>query len=343
MKLPWTVIRKILLCMAAGACCLTACSKSREVQIGSFKAEIPSVLEWQDSYWDLAFEPSKRIANELLLASQYGNEKMVEDILELREDIDQDFPVALSTEAKDEKGWTPLMWAVHYNHEGITEKLLRAGANPDARGDDGVSALALAVRNNNYSTVDLLLQCDPLIDVPDLEGVTPLMLAVASNNLQLVKKLLKRNASPDFKNTKGYTAIKIARDRGNWRIVRELLGGTEWSTVTSTENFVYDLGIHTVHRINDDSLSAWLKLTTVKDASSPSSASDQEKKKEDRGSEVLNNIMVQCHPQKVLDVKSLYFMSNGRSREEKGKNQWDSVVPGSIGESIVSGICEVAL
>eukprot|EP00803_Ostreobium_quekettii_P008573 evm.model.scf_15EXC.6 EVM.evm.TU.scf_15EXC.6 scf_15EXC:113569-121577(+) len=40
-------------------------------------------------------------------------------------------------EARDNLGWTPLMWASHFGHAGILQLLLDEGANPDVRGNEG--------------------------------------------------------------------------------------------------------------------------------------------------------------------------------------------------------------
>jgi TPR repeat protein len=59
--------------------------------------------------------------------------------------------------ARDGKGWTPLMYAARYNSrpEAATA-LLAAGADPDVVGDDGNDALSLAKKNKNQAVYLLI-------------------------------------------------------------------------------------------------------------------------------------------------------------------------------------------
>lgn len=84
----------------------------------------------------------------------------------------------------DKWGWTPLMWAVYYDHFPITQWLLDNGADPNIKSEQTYG---------NYKP-----------------GTTALILAAAYGHDNAVKALLDKNADPNVVDRTGKRAIDYA-------------------------------------------------------------------------------------------------------------------------------------
>ena len=91
--------------------------------------------------------------------------------------------------ARDQRGWTPLLWAVSRGQTKVVKLLLDKGADVNAKGE---------------------------------HGWTPLMEAANRGHTDATKLLLKKGADVNVKHEYGWTALKIAKGKGNKDIV-ELL------------------------------------------------------------------------------------------------------------------------
>lgn len=323
-----------------------ACSKEKDFQFRDLKTKLPSIKEANDSFWDMFLEPSKKVSSELIIAVKDGNERLVKEFLDAWRFKSRDDIVFLSLETRD-KGWPPLMWAVHYNHIGIAEELLDSGANPDARGDDGLTALALAVRNNNEAMVELLVRHCKAVDTPDNEGMTPLMYAAANNNIDIIRQLKDHHASQNIRSKAGKSAIQIAEELENWKASKVLVGNDGWKRIGAAEgggDYFFDP--YMVRREDANSLSAWVKHNL---SSTPSPAEEKVasgKKKDGQkpaDSEVphlLVQVMVQCRTQQIRDLRSIHILANGQWQERKVRTSWETIFPGTVGADLVSAICE---
>lgn len=321
---------------------LLSCSEGSEIQIGSFKAKAPSVKQAQNSLWDFYTESSKRLSAELLLAAKSGNDLLIKDLLSARNRSSyDDTPIFLSMEAKDEKGWTPLMWAVHYNHAGIVRELLEEEANADARGDDGMTPLALAIRNNNEVILKLLLDHCESIDTRDKDGTTPLMLAVENNNLEFVERLLHKRASPGIRNAKGKSSIQIAQDLENWQAVKLLMGEVEWVHIATSESGTrYYLSPQTVRRLDERSIMAWLKEYEA-GAKAPNQADSG--KEDVEAPHLLAQVAVQCRDQRFRRLKGWDVNAEGNKKAAKVEKNWMETLPETMGGGLVAAVCEAEL
>ncbi|KAK7409434.1 hypothetical protein QQX98_008395 [Neonectria punicea] len=67
-------------------------------------------------------QAQKDLAKERLRAAESGHEGIVKLLLEKGANV----------EAKDDYGWTPLLWAAENGHEGIVKLLLEKGADIEA-------------------------------------------------------------------------------------------------------------------------------------------------------------------------------------------------------------------
>ena len=94
--------------------------------------------------------------------------------------LDAALAAGVDVNARDEKGWTALMYAVDKGFVLLVEPLLAATADPDVRAPDGATAL---------------------------------FMAVAHGHGEIIPMLMKAGADPSIKGPKGKTATEIAQAR----------------------------------------------------------------------------------------------------------------------------------
>ena len=76
--------------------------------------------------------------------------------------------------AKEEDGWTPLIYAAGEGHKELVELLIANGADVDAKDEDGWTPLHWATVNGHEATVELLLANGSDVNAKDNDGETPL-------------------------------------------------------------------------------------------------------------------------------------------------------------------------
>jgi ankyrin repeat protein len=130
-------------------------------------------------------------------------------------------PAALAftlTAADDPEGTTPLHWAVRANDLDAAQRLLRAGANPDAANRYGVTPLSLAAENASASMMQALLQAG----AHTTDSI--LMTASRTGNAEAVRMLLARGANANAReSTLGETALTWAAAENHPETVRALI------------------------------------------------------------------------------------------------------------------------
>ena len=129
-------------------------------------------------------------------AAKAGNLKGLEAALASGADVN----------ARDDKGWTALMYVVDKGYVLLVEPLLQAQADPDVRAPDGATAL---------------------------------FMAVAHGHSEIIEPLMKTGADPTIKGPKGKTAVEIAQarygdpmtafEKGEPPAVIALLAGKTWA------------------------------------------------------------------------------------------------------------------
>jgi ankyrin repeat protein len=114
-------------------------------------------------------------------------------------------------DARNSKGWTPLMWAVLAQQCELVEVLINAGADLELH-----SVLNEEDRANRELTGML----------PEPHGATALMLAVAYGDIECVRLLIDAGADADARNSRKWTAALIAADANQAGALRILMNTT---------------------------------------------------------------------------------------------------------------------
>jgi ankyrin repeat protein len=124
-------------------------------------------------------------AKPLMLAIEYGKEKVVDFLIESGAQI----------EAMDENGNTPLIKAVADDRRlRIVRQLLERGANVNAKNHHGVTPLHVAVQSGSERMVNLLLEKQPDLEARTTNGETALLIASKESFMPIVQSLLDNGA-----------------------------------------------------------------------------------------------------------------------------------------------------
>ena len=106
----------------------------------------------------------------------------------------------------------------------MVERLLNAGADPDAAQTSGLTPLMTAVETGNVEVVRLLLARGADVNAATVAtNNTALMWAVAGRHTDIVHRLIEHGADLDVSTAKGFTLLMIAARNGDIEMARTLL------------------------------------------------------------------------------------------------------------------------
>jgi ankyrin repeat protein len=129
----------------------------------------------------------------------------------------------ISTEVRDNRGWTPLMTASFHGRDEIVALLIKHEADVNALDLGGNSALHWAAFGGHTVCARQLIQNHARIDARNNFGWTPLMQATARNHLEVVALLIDSGVNLDAAADDGYTALHKAAALGYSEIAQLLL------------------------------------------------------------------------------------------------------------------------
>jgi TonB family protein len=121
--------------------------------------------------------------------------------------------------ARNEDGWTPLLFAAMGGHAEVVALLLERGADVNARsmrtedGDSAVTALILAARYGHADVVSALLDGGAEVNATSRNGLSPLEAAASGGNTEVVTLLVERGADASGVALAPLTAKPEIRDR----------------------------------------------------------------------------------------------------------------------------------
>ena len=151
----------------------------------------------------------------LILASEYGNQRIVELLLEKQVDPNVQ---------NSENGRTALIQASQGGHYQVVEILLQKGADPNIHDNEGWTALIFASFDGHYQVVELLLKKGADPNIHDKEGWIALISAAQNGHQKVVELLLEKQVDPNVQNCKnGRTALIQASQGGHYQVVEILL------------------------------------------------------------------------------------------------------------------------
>jgi len=124
---------------------------------------------------------------------------------------------------KDAQGYSPWMWAIHFeDNEALNLLLTKVSAIP-ATDVGGRRRLAMAASLNNVVAARALLSKGVPVDSPAIDGATPLLIAAASGYTGLMNVLLGAGAKPNSQDQHGDTPLMAAARIGSLDAARLLL------------------------------------------------------------------------------------------------------------------------
>ena len=300
--------------------------------------KVPTIESLTGTMLDMYFEPSKQFSAEFLEAVKNGEAQLVDEFLDADYDRYDDSPLFVFKNLKDENGWSPLLWAAHFNHLEIVKELLLEDADPDARANDGTTALHLAVRNNNAHMVRALLRRLQEVDYMNDEGITPLMMAVSRNNLEIAELLLDEGASLSLTNLQGDSALDMARKAGGLGSYRRLQQREEWVLLGSTDEEEYFAHSTSREMRPDGNARIWIKwrehrASPVKDAEGSLNEEENNETGAAAKNEGLMLVECRCGSQEIKVLERHSHDEDKRRVKEKSEGGWSRVLPDTVGLS----------
>jgi ankyrin repeat protein len=107
----------------------------------------------------------------------------------------------------DERGVTPLFFAVATGHRTLVGILLAKGADINAKGYEGVTPLYIAAKLDRTEVAELLVAHGAEVDSRTKSGHTPLTMAATQGNREIVELLIISGADVNVRDITGKTPL----------------------------------------------------------------------------------------------------------------------------------------
>ncbi|WP_338865665.1 ankyrin repeat domain-containing protein [Myxococcus stipitatus] len=161
------------------------------------------------AWWSLRAEPAPQgrllatseAERYLLAAAREGDSEVVSGLLK----------AGTPVEARDARGFSPLILAAYHGHLDTVRVLLSAGADACAGDKRGNTALMGAAFKGHGDIVALLNQQPCAVDQTNSLGQTALMFASLFGRQEVVDQLRAKGASPEARDDSGRSANDWAR------------------------------------------------------------------------------------------------------------------------------------
>lgn len=122
----------------------------------------------------------------------------------------QDSYSSVAVDVRDERDWTPLMWAAFYGHQHVVTGLLRNRARVNALNTKRQTPLMLAALCGHCNALEELLESGAYVDVKDELGATAFIKAAECGHADAINLLWRYRARMKIKANHGYTAMFAA-------------------------------------------------------------------------------------------------------------------------------------
>ena len=129
------------------------------------------------------------------------------------------------TEAKDDRGWTPLHEAAWHNASLVAAALIAAGAEVEVTSDDSRTPLHNAAWENSAAVASILIANGADVNVKNSYSWTPLHWAAWNNAPDAAKALINGGADVNVKGNNDWTPLHETAKRSTPEVTRILLEG----------------------------------------------------------------------------------------------------------------------
>jgi ankyrin repeat protein len=169
-------------------------------------SEAPRVAPANDDHASPPLPPPERIQELLFDAARLGRVDMIPALIQAGADV----------RALDGSGYTALILACYHGFGGAAEVLLENGAPVDQTdGERGNTALMGTAFKGLAMISERLLEAGADPDAVNNAGQTALMFAAMFGRSAIVDQLIARGANPYLVDAAGNSAISVARSQAN--------------------------------------------------------------------------------------------------------------------------------
>ncbi|MBF0288490.1 MAG: ankyrin repeat domain-containing protein [SAR324 cluster bacterium] len=149
------------------------------------------------------------LENQFIQAATAGDTAQIEKLLKQKVQID----------ATDLQNKTALIAALQNKHDDVANLLISKGASVNISGAS-VTPLIVSAWTGNLGLTQVLLKNGANVNDSNAHGLTPLLAAAGKGHTAIVKMLLDHGADVNAINTYGLTPLKAARNGGFIPIVK---------------------------------------------------------------------------------------------------------------------------